>query len=282
MKSGRKYLTIRKFSELTHTTVDTLKHYDEIGLLTPAYIGENKYRYYLPEQSLILTRILFGKHAGIPLKEIRSFIHSGHHTDAIQKYNEIINDLRTRGKETEAIVSTIDNLRYYYSLSEKHPPRTLFSLYLPEWFILFSEKSKIDAAHESSSSDIANNLFLEGFNGQKWPHYLLGALLPEENIKTRNFSETKYFLKIDTPQLYDKAKIRFVPNGEWLCMLFYSKGKGLSENLGFYMDTLEKEKISVSGDIFIMDVVNSLITSNPDNYCTMIYALKERQTHEQF
>ena len=214
MKSGRKYLTIRKFSELTHTTVDTLKHYDEIGLLTPAYIGENKYRYYLPEQSLILTRILFGKHAGIPLKEIRSFIHSGHHTDAIQKYNEIINDLRARGKETEAIVSTIDNLRYYYSLSEKHPPRTLFSLYLPEWFILFSEKSKIDAAHESSSSDIANNLFLEGFNGQKWPHYLLGALLPEENIKTRNFSETKYFLKIDTPQLYDKAKIRFVPNGE--------------------------------------------------------------------
>lgn len=40
MKSGRKYLTIRKFSELTHTTVDTLKHYDEIGLLTPAYIGK--------------------------------------------------------------------------------------------------------------------------------------------------------------------------------------------------------------------------------------------------
>ena len=65
-------------------------------------------------------------------------------------------------------------------------------------------------------------------------------------------------------------------------MLFYSKGKGLSENLGFYLDTLEKEKISVSGDIFIMDVVNSLITSNPDNYCTMIYSLKERQTHEQF
>lgn len=59
-------------------------------------------------------------------------------------------------------------------------------------------------------------------------------------------------------------------------MLFYSKGKGLSENLGFYLDTLEKEKISVSGDIFIMDVVNSLITSNPDNYCTMIYALKGR------
>lgn len=282
MKSGRKYLTIRKFSELTHTTVDTLKHYDEIGLLTPAYIGKNKYRYYLPEQSLILTRILFGKHAGVPLKEIRSFIHSGCHTDAIQKYDEITNDLRIRKEETAAMISTMDNLRYYYSLSKKYPSQTLFSLYLPEWFILFSEKSKISADQESSSSDIANNLFLEGFNGQKWPNYLLGALLPEENIKTRNFSETKYFLKIDFPQLHDKAKIRFVPNGEWLCMLFYSKGKGLSENLGFYLDTLKEENKSISGDIFIMDVVNSLITSNPDNYCTMIYALKERQTHEQF
>jgi DNA-binding transcriptional MerR regulator len=55
------YLTIRKFSELTHTTIDTLKHYDDIGLLKPARIGPNRYRYYLPEQSLELTRILFGK-----------------------------------------------------------------------------------------------------------------------------------------------------------------------------------------------------------------------------
>lgn len=190
--------------------------------------------------------------------------------------------MRIREEETAAMISTIDNLRYYYSLSKKYPSQTLFSLYLPEWFILFSEKSKISADQESSSSDIANNLFLEGFNGQKWPHYLLGALLPEENIKTRNFSETKYFLKIDFPQLHDKAKIRFVPNGEWLCMLFYSKGKGLSENLGFYLDTLKEENKSISGDIFIMDVVNSLITSNPDDYCTMIYAFKERQTYEQF
>ena len=142
MKSGRKYLTIRKFSELTHTTVDTLKHYDEIGLLTPAYIGENKYRYYLPEQSLILTRILLRQTCRHPAEGDRSLFTAAHHTDAIQKYNEIINDLRTRGKETEAIVSTIDNLRYYYSLSEKHPPRTLFSLYLPECSFSFPKNQK--------------------------------------------------------------------------------------------------------------------------------------------
>ena len=48
MENAKKYLTIRKFSELTHTSIDTLKHYDAIGLLKPAYIGKNHYRYYLP------------------------------------------------------------------------------------------------------------------------------------------------------------------------------------------------------------------------------------------
>ena len=38
MENAKKYLTIRKFSELTHTSIDTLKHYDAIGLLKPAYI----------------------------------------------------------------------------------------------------------------------------------------------------------------------------------------------------------------------------------------------------
>ena len=51
MENAKKYLTIRKFSELTHTSIDTLKHYDAIGLLKPAYIGKNHYRYYLPERS---------------------------------------------------------------------------------------------------------------------------------------------------------------------------------------------------------------------------------------
>ncbi len=59
MENAKKYLTIRKFSELTHTSIDTLKHYDAIGLLKPAYIGKNHYRYYLPEQSLILTHFVW-------------------------------------------------------------------------------------------------------------------------------------------------------------------------------------------------------------------------------
>ena len=282
MENAKKYLTIRKFSELTHTSIDTLKHYDTIGLLKPAYIGDNHYRYYLPEQSLVLTRILFGKNACIPLKEIREFILAEHHEVTINKYDEISQTLKSHMQETTAILNTISNLRYYYQLSKRHAPGTLFELYLPEWFIITSKKAKTDQQFESSESNIANQLFLEGFADEKWPHYLLQALFTPEEIARRDFSSVTYFLKIDHPETRSKEHIRFIPNGEWLCMLFYVSGRNIADCVNFYLNTLKEENQSIKGPIFIMDIVNCLITSKPEDYCTMIYAMKEKQNYEEY
>ena len=35
---------------------------------------------------------------------------------------------------------------------------------------------------------------------------------------------------------------------------------------------LKKEKVQISGKLIVMDVVNSLITSDAEKYCTMLYA----------
>ena len=282
MENAKKYLTIRKFSELTHTSIDTLKHYDAIGLLKPAYIGKNHYRYYLPEQSLVLTRILFGKNACIPLKEIREFILAEHHEVTINKYDEISQTLKSHMQETTAILNTISNLRYYYQLSKRHAPETLFDLYLPEWFIITSKKAKTDHQFESSESNIANQLFLEGFADEKWPHYLLQALLTSDDIAKKDFTQVTYFLKIDHPEKHKKEEIQFIPNGEWICMLFYVCGRNIAECVHFYLDALKKENQSIKGPIFIMDIVNCLITSKPEDYCTMIYAMKEKQSYEEY
>jgi DNA-binding transcriptional MerR regulator len=49
--------------------VRTLHHYDEIGLLKPAFTGENRYRYYGREELLRLQDILFHRELGVPLQE---------------------------------------------------------------------------------------------------------------------------------------------------------------------------------------------------------------------
>jgi DNA-binding transcriptional MerR regulator len=54
--------------------VRTLHHYDEIGLLRPASVGANGYRYYGQTEQLRLQRILFHRELGVPLTAIAELL----------------------------------------------------------------------------------------------------------------------------------------------------------------------------------------------------------------
>jgi len=62
--------TVKQLARLSGVSVRTLHHYDAIGLLKPAFIGENRYRYYGREELLRLQDILFHRELGVPLQEI--------------------------------------------------------------------------------------------------------------------------------------------------------------------------------------------------------------------
>lgn len=62
--------TVSQLARLSGTSVRTLHHYDEIGLLKPASVGENGYRYYGREQLLRLQSILVHREFGIALGDI--------------------------------------------------------------------------------------------------------------------------------------------------------------------------------------------------------------------
>jgi DNA-binding transcriptional MerR regulator len=68
--------TIKKLARISGISVRTLRFYDEIGLLKPAYYGDNKYRYYEEEQLLMLQQILFYRELGFALNDIQRIIRS--------------------------------------------------------------------------------------------------------------------------------------------------------------------------------------------------------------
>ncbi|RYE10340.1 MAG: MerR family transcriptional regulator [Hyphomicrobiales bacterium] len=69
-----KMLTVKQVAKISGVSVRALHHYDEIGLLTPASIGRNSYRYYGREQLLRLQQILLHRELDIPLGEIRAIL----------------------------------------------------------------------------------------------------------------------------------------------------------------------------------------------------------------
>ena len=69
-----KDLTVKQLAAISGVTVRTLHHYDEIGLLRPASVGSNGYRFYGRRELLRLQRILFHRELGVPLSAIAELL----------------------------------------------------------------------------------------------------------------------------------------------------------------------------------------------------------------
>jgi MerR family transcriptional regulator, thiopeptide resistance regulator len=100
--------TVQKLASLSRVSVRTLHHYDEIGLLKPAYVGGNGYRYYGQEQLLLLQQILFFRNLGFELKKIREIVKKGDF-DRIAALHSHRKMLMRELEKTRELIETIDN-----------------------------------------------------------------------------------------------------------------------------------------------------------------------------
>lgn len=70
-----KYLSIGKVSKLTNVSIKSLRYYDRIGILKPAFINtETNYLYYTEEQLYLLDAITLCIKLGIPLKDLNNYV----------------------------------------------------------------------------------------------------------------------------------------------------------------------------------------------------------------
>ena len=102
-----KDLTVKQLAAISGVTVRTLHHYDEIGLLKPAWIGENGYRYYGRAQLLRLQQILFHREFGVPLNEIAELLdmEGEDQVGALLRHRE---RLEAEAKRYAELIDTID------------------------------------------------------------------------------------------------------------------------------------------------------------------------------
>jgi DNA-binding transcriptional MerR regulator len=100
--------TIKAIADLAGVTTRTLRYYDQIGLLIPAEIGENGYRYYDQRNLMRLQQILFFRELDVPLNEIQLILR---HPDfnllhALEEHRLSLQEKATR---LSKLIETIDN-----------------------------------------------------------------------------------------------------------------------------------------------------------------------------
>src|SRR6201996_2377522 len=106
--------TVKQVAAMSGVSVRTLHFYDETGLLAPAYLGANGYRFYEEAQLLKLQQILFYRELGFELKQIKLVLgrRDFEKVAALQSHRKILqkNVART-GRLIETIDKTIQHLK---------------------------------------------------------------------------------------------------------------------------------------------------------------------------
>jgi DNA-binding transcriptional MerR regulator len=106
--------SIAQVAQMSGVTSRTLRHYDEIGLLAPAYVGGNGYRYYEQEQLLRLQQILVLRELGIGLSEIAEAIDSEPNTVAALRrhHTRLLAERERLGRLADTVARTIAELEH--------------------------------------------------------------------------------------------------------------------------------------------------------------------------
>lgn len=104
--------TVKKLAKLSGVSVRTLHFYDAIGLLKPAYYGENNYRYYEEKELLLLQQILFFRELGFALTDIKRIIESPDFdkVKALESHRMV---LEQKIKSTYQLLETVDKTISY-------------------------------------------------------------------------------------------------------------------------------------------------------------------------
>ncbi len=127
---GMQY-TVKQLASLAGISVRTLHYYDQIGLLKPASVGENGYRYYDKEAALRLQQILFYRELDFTLDEIAQIL-SRPEFDALEALGEHRVALEARIERLKGLIHTVDSTILYLKGKTTMSQKQLFEEFSAE------------------------------------------------------------------------------------------------------------------------------------------------------
>jgi DNA-binding transcriptional MerR regulator len=128
--------SIAEVARMSGVTSRTLRHYDATGLLPPAWIGSNGYRYYEEDQLLRLQQILVLRELGLGLTEIGEVLQrQTDEVDALRKHHQRLlaerDRLATLVRTVERTIAELEDRKEGSDMPKINRPENLFEGFDP-------------------------------------------------------------------------------------------------------------------------------------------------------
>ena len=260
---------IGEVAKMFHLSASTLRHYENIGLLSPAYISpESGYRYYSTEQFEILNTVRYLRALDMPLHEIENFLE-----------NRDIDSMKEKLRQQKEIV--IRKQQELKRIEQKIEHRL-------NW-LQDAESAELDRVSliklsESRIVWVDNPLKIEGFLDMETPIRKLdksdveavvflgkvGVGISEEHLMTGQTEEYDgAFLILDQEDIYS-GKTTILPESSGVRMRFRGSHTEAEKQYRILLDYIEKENLQIAGFSREITLIDNGITNDQKKFVTEI------------
>ena len=253
--------SIGEVAKIHNVTVETLRHYDRVGLLKPSYINSNTgYRYYSAKDFIILDLIKQCKAMGLSLDEIKNIIENYTSPESvlhvIRKQKVIIDE---KIKELNKIKDNITFLEERIKVSLDEGLNKIFiKFYEERIFIKYDNTNRFTEEFEVNLSKILAEV------ERKYTYFNkeLGFVISYKDLKEDNKVTYRNTMIDFTGRMniteYDKS---ILPRGKYLTLNFDDDYNYTRKYYDIIMEFIEKNNIQILGDFYETYIITR-ISSN--------------------
>ena len=255
-------MTTAQFAKLHHINKRTLHYYDNIGLFSPRYKGENGYRYYDYMQSMELEQILMLKELHMSIEEIKRYL-SAPNAKAFQELaDEKLMEIRREMKRLEQAEYVLREKKQQLEECEAMQDGEIKIVSRQEEYVLMTPLPFTEYDMERILPHLKQVWELERYKAG------CGSYISIEKVKKRDLSE---YDGIYTPVRRGRNVdgVATLPSGKYLCG--YMRGS-FHNPLPLYEKMLafaEREGMKLSGYAFESGL-NEFAIAREEDYVTKI------------
>lgn len=260
---------IGEVAKMFHLSASTLRHYENIGLSSPAYISpESGYRYYSTEQFEILNTVRYLRALDMPLHEIENFLENRDIDSMKEKLRQQKEIVIQKQQELKRIEQKIEHRLNWLQDAESAELDRVSLIKLPESRIVW----------------VDNPLKIEGFLDMETPIRKLdksdveavvflgkvGVGISEEHLMTGQTEEYDgAFLILDQEDIYS-GKTTILPETSGVRIRFRGSHTEAEKQYRILLDYIEKESLQIAGFSREITLIDNGITNDQKKFVTEI------------
>lgn len=256
--------SIGEVAKLHNISVQTLRHYDKIGLLKPAYVNESSnYRYYSVKHFIMIDFIKQCKAMGLSLDEIKILIDNYTSIDSIldviTKQKEMIEE---KISELQNIKSNIFFLEDRIQTIMKEGTNKVFIKHIQEKkFIKYDNTKRYTEEFEINLSRILSSIEQKRGCYNKELAFLTSY---EDFRKNNNLEYHTMMININDTSIVGDNEIITFKEGEYLTINFDDDYKDTSKYYKKILQYIDEHNINVTEDFYEIYVMTRVGTEGKE------------------